>query len=325
MLLSRAVRTACLPAFLGIAAAYSASAQTAPHHAVKAAPPSASAVTPPVAAASDAASADKPAPERTAPIGPGLSDYTGTLDGSKPVHFTVILHPDGSITGSYFLLSSMKTVPFTGKAIDANSFSGRIAKGNDSPPYLYLKFDKSRTVGEWLTGSVYGDGGADQHTVAVSLKSNDPAIMTEADRYDVAGAKDASLIETNAQSFWQAVTSNQPDKAAALVSYPLAYTESGRRTLVHTSADFEKKFPAIFTPSYVAQLKSITPKAMFANVQGIMLGSGQVWFNSDGKAFALNNEPVKMYAGKHFLSNAGWTRSASHPSATKTAASGGTH
>jgi hypothetical protein len=317
----RAVRIACLTAFLGIAAVYPARAQS---HATHAAPPSASAVTPPVAAP-DATPVEKPAPERTTPIGPGLSDYTGTLDGNKPVHFTVILHPDGSITGSYFLLSSMKTVPFTGKAIDANSFSGKIAKGSDSPPYLYLKVDKSRTVGEWLTGSVYGDGGANQHTVAVSLKSTDPGIMTEADRYDVAGAKDAALIETNAQTFWQAVTSNQPDKAAALVSYPLAYTESGRRTLVHTPADFEKKFPAIFTPSYVAQLKSITPKAMFADQQGIMLGSGQVWFNADGKAFALNNEPVKMYAGKHFLSNAGWTRNASHPAATKTTSSGGTH
>lgn len=320
--MSRVVRIVCLTPFLGIAAVYSASAQS---HATHAAPPSASAVTPQMAAAPAAVPDDKPAPERTSPVGPGLSDYTGTWDGGKGVHFTFICHPDGSITGSYFLLSSMKSVPFTGKAIDANSFSGRIAKGNDSPPYLYLKVDKSRAVGDWLTGSVYGDGGADQHTVAISLKSSNPAIMTEADRYDVAGAKDAALIETNAQSFWQAVTSNEPDKAAALVSYPLAYTESGRRTLVHTQADFEKKFPVIFTPSYVAQLKSITPKAMFADGQGIMLGSGQVWFNADGKAFALNNEPVKMYAGKHFLSNAGWGRSASHPAAAKTPASGGTH
>jgi hypothetical protein len=321
--MSCAARTACLTAFLGVAAIYHADAQTT-RHTTKAAPPSASAVTPPVAAATDQPADAKPAPERTTPIGPGLSDYTGTLDGNKPVHFTVILHPDGSITGSYFLLSSMKTVPFTGKAIDANSFSARVAKSADAPPYLYLKVDKSRPVGEWLSGSVYGDGGAGQQAVAVSLQSANPGIMTEADRYDVAGAKDAALIETNAQSFWQAVTSNQPDKAAALVSYPLAYTESGRRTLVHTPADFEKKFPVIFTPAYVAQLKSITPKAMFANWQGIMLGSGQVWFNADGKAFALNNEPVKMYAGKHFLSNAGWTR-ASHTTTAKNTASGGTH
>ena len=327
----RAARFAFVIASLVFATTYSsrlAGAQTtAAPKPRSAAPAQAAAPSAPQPVTTALAAAAATPETRPGPVALGLSDYTGTLDGSKHAHFTLIAHPDGSITGSYFLLSSLKAMTFTGKAIDTYSFSARVAntRGTDLSPYLYLKADKSHAVGEWLSGSLYGDGGANQHSVSIQLVSSNPAITSEADRYTVAGAKDAAMIEKNAQSFWLAVTSNQPEQAAVLISYPLAYTESGRRTLLHTPADFQKKFPAIFTPAYVAQLKSITPKAMVANWQGIKLGCGQIWFNDQGKAFALNNEPVKMYAGKRFLSNAGWIRGASHQPATSQSASGSKH
>jgi hypothetical protein len=316
--MSRAARFAC-STFLALATVSFAHAQNA-----SAPKPAASPAATAAAAPADAAPADV-APVKTSPVSPGLSDYLGTLDGTRRVHFTLIAHADGSITGSYFLLSSLSSMNFSGKAIDPNSFSARVAnaKGPDSSPYLYLKVDKSHTSGDWLSGALYGEGGANQHHVSIALQSSNPAVTAESDRYAAAGAKDEALVEKNALAFWQAVTGNQPQQAAALVSYPLAYTESGRRTLVHTPADFEKKFPLIFTAPYVAQLKNITPKAMSANDRGIMMGNGQVWFNDQGMAFALNNEPVKMYAGKHFLSNAGWVRGASHSTATKSSTTSG--
>jgi hypothetical protein len=145
-------------------------------------------------------------------------------------------------------------------------------------------------------------------------------VLSEDQRYSAAGAADEASVDRNAQAFWQAVTNNQPDQAAALVAYPLAYTENGKRTLLHTPTEFQAKFSAIFTPAYVAELKSLVPRAMSASTQGIMLGSGQIWFDSSGKAFAVNNEQVKMFAGKKFLTNAGWVRGASNGTGASAAA-----
>jgi len=44
----------------------------------------------------------------------------------------------------------------------------------------------------------------------------------------------------------------------------------------------------IFSPSYRKAVSQAVPRAMFANDQGIMFGSGEAWFNSDGKIIAIN-------------------------------------
>jgi hypothetical protein len=235
------------------------------------------------------------------------------LDGNAAVHFTLIGGANGAVTGSYFLASDLVEHPFTGKVIDANSFSARVADatGPGASPYLYLKVEKSHGSGNWLSGALYGASDSNQHSVVVSLKSSAPAVTSEADRYAVAGAKDAASVESNAHAFWQAVIATQPADAAALVAYPLAYTENGRRTLLHTPAEFQSKFAEIFTPAFVAELKTTVPKAMAANERGISLGNGKVLFDASGRAFAVDNDTVKMFAGKKFLSNAGWVRGAS--------------
>jgi hypothetical protein len=244
-----------------------------------------------------------------------LSDYAGTLNGNQALHFTFVDKPGGEIEGSYFLESDLQDHPFHGKVIDASSFSARVpdAAGPGTAAFLYLKADKSKTTGVWLAGALYGQNGNNQKSVSIALKSSSPTVMSESDRYAIAGAQDRAAVESTAHAFWLDVTTNRAAEAAEWVSYPLAYTENGRRTLLHNGIEFEKKFPLIFTPAYVAELKSVVPKAMPANDRGIMLGAGLVLFGPDGRAFALNNETIKMFAGKKFLSNAGWVRSASHP------------
>jgi hypothetical protein len=237
----------------------------------------------------------------------GLSDFTGTLDGHLSVHFTII-RTANHVEGSFFLTSDLQDHSFHGKMIDADSFSARVdgETGPAASPYLYLKVNKSHSSGDWLSGALYGDSGSNQHGISLVLKSNAPDVFSEDGRYAVAGASSDQAVEQTAQAFWRAIINNQPEKAAQLVAYPLAYTDNGRRSLLHTREDFEKKFSSIFTPEYVAELKLLTPKAMTADSQGIRLGDGQVLFNAEGKAFALNNQQVRMFAGRRFMTNAGW-------------------
>ena len=61
------------------------------------------------------------------------------------------------------------------------------------------------------------------------------------------------------------------------------------RTKAASAADFLKDYERVFTPPFVARIRSAVPHDMFANAQGIMLADGAVWFNDKGKVFALNN------------------------------------
>lgn len=262
---------------------------------------------------------------RVVPI--GLTDYAGMVDGSKPVHFTFVGQADGRISGSYFLLNDLTPLRFEGKAIDATSFSARVdvAKSDAAAsPYLYLKVSAS-SEGESLMGALYGENGAHQHSLALRLQSANSSLTAEADRYAVAGATDATVIDANAQRFIQTAESGQPARMPALISFPLAYTNNGKRALIHTPAELETHYAAIFTPAFLTTLKNDTPRAMAANAQGIMLGKGDVWFDSSGKVIALNNGPVRMFTGKKFLTNAGWPHAASHSTATSTMINGSIH
>jgi hypothetical protein len=240
----------------------------------------------------------------------GLADYRGTV-GAKQIRLTLVTQANGTMKGSYFLPPDLNDIEVEGRMIDAQSLSLREVRADRSADgSIYLKKMKTAN-GDGFTGMLASPDGKTSLALTLQLQDALAGVDSEKARYDVTGAQDAAELEKNAQVFYAAVLANSPEQAAAAVSFPLAYTANGRRTLLHTPADFVAKYSAIFTPAFVAEIRNATPHQMFANYQGVMLGTGLVWFDQDGKAFALNNEPVKMFAGKQFLTNAGWKGAAS--------------
>jgi hypothetical protein len=281
--------------------------------------PASSSTTPspePAQAAPQSTAPAAPAPQQAAqtpaasnfPIPQGLSDFSGYV-AETTAHFTFVGAADGAFKGSYSLPSSdQKPVTFEGRAIDATSFSAKTT--DPDHPYLYLKLDKSGDKPR-LLGAIYANGGGAAQSVVLTLEFADSAMTEEAQRFAApveTAAPTAADVRKNAQAFLDAVKAADAEKAASLVAFPIAYTARGRRTLIHDPAEFQKKFHAIFTSLFLSRLARVQADALHSTPQGLELGPGEVWFNEEGKAFALNNEPIKMFQAKRFLTNAGWTR-----------------
>lgn len=75
-----------------------------------------------------------------------------------------------------------------------------------------------------------------------------------------------------------AVTAGDKQKVAAMISYPLSVNAKGHR-LIRNSARFLKEYDRLFTPAIVKAIETQKPECLFANYQGVMIGSGQIWFD----------------------------------------------
>jgi hypothetical protein len=94
-----------------------------------------------------------------------------------------------------------------------------------------------------------------------------------------------------------AVSSNDTTQAAQLIMFPLRVDVHGKRMRVSRST-FPKYFSAIFNSKVRSALASAEFRSqsdhacVFWNASGMMVGNGEIWFNSvkDGiKVIAVNN------------------------------------
>jgi len=253
------------------------------------------------------------------PVPIGHSEFDGTLDGQRPLHLAVDATADGKIACAYTIAGSGQPIAFSGRAINATSFSATVSAssaGAAIAPYLYAELARPNTT--QLTGSFYGDGESNLHYIVLNLTSTgeapdpeaDPKAGTEAATSAppaLAPAEAASIAE-RVQQFLAAVSTGQPAEAAKYIAFPLAYTANGRRALLHTAADFQKKFAAVFSPAYLDQLKYVKPTELHTSGDSVVLGDNLLLLDPSGKVFALNNEHVRMFAARKFLSNQGWSR-----------------
>lgn len=94
---------------------------------------------------------------------------------------------------------------------------------------------------------------------------------------------DSSSISLNnaidfLQTLQSAVKNNDKKVLARLMHYPLHV--SGTHLKITSANSFSKHYSEIITPKIRDAILQQEPYAMFANYQGVMLGSGQVWFNN---------------------------------------------
>jgi hypothetical protein len=71
------------------------------------------------------------------------------------------------------------------------------------------------------------------------------------------------------------------------VSYPLTVNRAHGALRIQDKAALLAHWDMIFTPAYVATLKTAVPHEMFVNYRGAMAAGGAAWFDDKG-ATALN-------------------------------------
>ena len=76
-----------------------------------------------------------------------------------------------------------------------------------------------------------------------------------------------------------AVAAGDRDALAAMIGYPLSVVIDGSTVTVASRPDFVTRFDRIFTAQVVAAIETQTYATLFARDQGVMIGSGEVWFS----------------------------------------------
>jgi hypothetical protein len=77
----------------------------------------------------------------------------------------------------------------------------------------------------------------------------------------------------------KAVAAEAHERVAYLVSYPLRARIGAHRTTIHNVAQFLARYDALLPPASTAAIRAQSYATVFANAQGVMIGSGQVWFS----------------------------------------------
>jgi hypothetical protein len=209
--------------------------------------------------------------------------------GSYRVGLDLLVQNGRVTSGRYFYVSQLKDIPLrqvggpdplTLQGADGSTFHLHYV-GNGSEHGAALGFDNSvGLAGRWTQGA---------HALPVKLSLDGISGSGVANhRYSLITQAPDSVVEGKARQFLQGVLSGDRSAAAAAVSYPLRVNEAGGRHLtLRDRAALLAHWDAIFTPAYLAVLKTAVPHDMFVRDQGAAVANGAVWFDDRG-ASSLN-------------------------------------
>ncbi len=223
------------------------------------------------------------------------ADYLGAMGNTIAIGMT--LHTDGHIlNGTYFYKKDLKDIPIKGEyTSDRNVHLVEYDLSGNPRGAFSLRFVEHDSRGpagllteEVLRGKWASSDGRQSYSVFLEMQDGWPA-KDCSDRYKVAGAEDQAVVERNAQAFYFAVLKGDRKKVAAYIHFPFIFNYHSHRQELSNTEEFFRYYNSIFTENFVAKIAKGIPHNMFANWQGIMIGSGEVWFGPDGKAETVNN------------------------------------
>ena len=101
-----------------------------------------------------------------------------------------------------------------------------------------------------------------------------------------------SVVYENIKDVYDAVVNNKAKDLANLMSFPKTIIIDGKETKFKNEKAFLEAYPKIFTKAYREKVAKGKPnkKDMFVNFQGIMLGSGSIWFDENGHVKSFNTK-----------------------------------
>lgn len=219
--------------------------------------------------------------------------YDGTIAGKYPIRMT-LQFKDDDVSGVYFYTSQLKDISLQGHggaareiALDELDFKKvEVAKFVAAFPAHDTKWGNGKTdlECEVISGSWQKNGADQKLPVHLTLAGITHGTLARPYGEDI----DAELVHKRALQFQNAVKTNDKNVVAASMAYPVGVTLA-KRTTIANAREFLRHYDAIFTPAYKAKVAAGIPRNMFERNGNLMLGSGEVWFQNDGKVIALNN------------------------------------
>jgi len=101
----------------------------------------------------------------------------------------------------------------------------------------------------------------------------------------------------------QAVASDKRADVAKMVAYPIKIRVNEKATTLRDQNNLVKYYDTAFNANVKQALAKQEFSNLFCNWQGMMVGDGQIWINTDGKSAnlritAINNAPLQKAEGK---------------------------
>jgi hypothetical protein len=95
---------------------------------------------------------------------------------------------------------------------------------------------------------------------------------------DILGAKTAASARAFLAQLQAAVQSNNKERIAEMIGYPLLVLRSGKRTRIQKKQTFLANYAEIFTSPVRDAVLHQTAQCLFGNSTGAMVGNGELWF-----------------------------------------------
>lgn len=139
------------------------------------------------------------------------------------------------------------------------------------------------TASSWTVLTNANATAATTSTAQQSTTTKAPAKQAD-NPYAVAGISSAKDFHQFFFKFQQAVQHNKKSTVASMVNYPLHVNSNGKTHTIKNKATFIAKYDSIMTPEIKRTLAYAIEEDLFVNWQGVMVGSGELWFSqSNGK------------------------------------------
>ncbi len=218
----------------------------------------------------------------------GVVDFSGTVGASRigmlfdlgkatavPPHFSA----------SYFYTRHLTDIPLDGALNQSGGYT-LVEKDADGRPRATFTLFPTENSGKRVADLSVATGlqgtwkSVNGRTLPVTLAIADSQPgATAATRYGTSPGADTK-VEGHARRFLAAVESGDRTAAEREVSFPLRANVVKQQ--IKDAAQLDLKWTTIFTPSYVACLKTLVPHNLFTNAEGSMMGDGAVWLDSSG-------------------------------------------
>lgn len=139
----------------------------------------------------------------------------------------------------------------------------------------------------WIAaaGSAAVVGGTTAHFVS---QSREPAAVVrpavQTDDYTVAGFPDAHRVHEFIQELQARTSLRDAAGVARLLEFPLRVNRGAEVVLVRDAAEFTGAFDQLFPQSVAGMVLKCPRSRLFANSQGVMIGTGEVWIAPRGES-----------------------------------------
>lgn len=224
-----------------------------------------------------------------APKGLGTWGLSGKV-GAYPVGMQVTVRGGRDfVSGHYFYVRTLIDIPLTGgmegDTLTLKEPSGGVFRlhfvSNVPGRKETLNFDNSTSLsGTWTQG-------AKTLPVEIGLDSEYGGGRRERHYEQVTDEPDA-VFEARVGGFLKAVLKGDRATAARFVAYPLLVKDGDGARTIRNKAEFLARWDKIFTPKFVAKLRTAVPHEMFVRQGSAMIGDGDIWFDAKG-AKVFNN------------------------------------